>query len=435
MSRAGSDIAWAGRRGVSRGGALSRLARGVLPLLGLVTLVSAATISCATSSSMQDGASGSAGTSAPAGPSLIATAPDSATPSSSALPSASAARAAEVQAIRYADLVNDLSEPDTYFFSDNLISNETSYLQTAEALAARSEPPSVYVGVGPEQNFSYIALTKPSLAFVVDIRRANMLIHLLYRASFEEAADRAEFLALLAGRPTPEAGSLAKDAGIDAVFAAATKAPATEASYQAAHSRLMKRIEGYGVKLSADDKKTLSKDHATFHKEGLELRFELHSTNGRRYPTLRELLETKSPSGKTGGYLATDEAFRVVQKMQKEGRIVPLVGDFAGDHALPQLAQYLTREKLEVGVFYVSNVEQYLLEPKTWAKWLRNVKALPKTSDAVFVRAYLDQGKPHPKAMKGHRTTTVLSKIGDFEASYGNKPTASFFALCTENTL
>jgi hypothetical protein len=210
MSRAGSDIAWAGRRGVSRGGALSRLARGVLPLLGLVTLVSAATISCATSSSMQDGASGSAGTSAPAGPSLIATAPDSATPSSSALPSASAARAAEVQAIRYADLVNDLSEPDTYFFSDNLISNETSYLQTAEALAARSEPPSVYVGVGPEQNFSYIALTKPSLAFVVDIRRANMLIHLLYgRASRRPPIARSS-LRSWRGRPTP-GGRLARE--------------------------------------------------------------------------------------------------------------------------------------------------------------------------------------------------------------------------------
>lgn len=435
MSGAGFGVAGWGRS-VGVRGALGRKLRGALPLLGLVTLVSAATISCATSSSVQDGASGSTSGSVSGGPASAPTsaaAPSSA--SAAALPSASAARAAEVEAVRFADLVNDLSEPDTYFFSDNLISNETSYLQTADALAERADGKSVYVGVGPEQNFSYIALNKPSLAFVVDIRRANMLMHLLYRAAFEEASDRAEFLALLTGRPLPEAGSLAADAGVSAVIAAATKQPATEESFKAASATLLKRVDGYGVKLSADDRKTLAKDLATFHKEGLELRFELHKENGRNYPTLRELLETKSPSGKSGGYLASDEAFRVVQKLQKEARVVPLVGDFAGDHALLQLAEYLKREKLQVGVFYVSNVEQYLLEPKTWPKWVRNVKALPKTPEAVFVRAYLDQGKPHPKAMKGHRTTTVLSKISEFEAAYGDKQTASFYALCTERTL
>jgi hypothetical protein len=43
------------------------------------------------------------------------------------------------------------------------------------ALAGRG----VYVGVGPDQNFSDIAHLRPSLAIVIDIRRENLLLHLL----------------------------------------------------------------------------------------------------------------------------------------------------------------------------------------------------------------------------------------------------------------
>ncbi|NUP04933.1 MAG: hypothetical protein HOW73_02610 [Polyangiaceae bacterium] len=409
----------------------------VLPHVALAALVTAATVSCATSSSVQDGASGSSatGTSAPGPKAALAATATSDSSAVAAPASASAARAAEAETFRFADLVNDLSEPDTYFFSDNIISNETSFLQPAEALAARSDPSSVYIGVGPEQNFTYIALTKPSVAFVVDIRRANMLLQLLYRAAFEEANDRAQFLALLLGRPLPEAGALDAKAGISDVVSAATKSAGTKASFEDAQAKLMKRIDGYGVKLGDEDKKGIAKMHAVFHKEGIDVRFELHEKNGRLYPTLRELLDTTSPSGKTGSFLATDESFRFLQTMQRAGRIVPVVGDFAGNHALPQLASYLKSDKLSVSTFYVSNVEQYLLEPKVWKNWVRNVKALPKTDDAVFIRAYLDQGRKHPKQMKGHRTATVLSKMSDFESSFGEKDTTTFFTLCTDKNL
>lgn len=332
-------------------------------------------------------------------------------------------------------MVNDLSEPDTYFFSDNIISNETSYLQTAKELAGRADPSGVYIGVGPEQNFSYIALTKPSLAFVVDIRRANMLLHLLYRAAFEEANGRAQFVAMLLGRPTEGIEKSPATAGAKDILDAATKAPQTDAAFEASHTALMKRVKGYGVKLSADDLKSIDKMHKSFFTSQLGIRFELHEKNGRMYPTLRELMETKAPDGSTGSFLATNDAFETVQAMQRAGRIVPVVGDFAGDHAILQLAAYLKTENRTVSTFYVSNVEQYLLEAPTWKKWVRNVKALPKNDESIFIRAYLDQGKKHPREMKGHRTATVLSKMKDFEASFGDKPTTTFWALCTDKML
>ena len=101
----------------------------------------------------------------------------------------------------FASLVDRLSERPGYFDTDNLISNERSYLHVAtelRGLAGRGR--SVYLGVGPDQNFSYIAHVRPSLAILIDIRRDNLLLHLLFKALFAEARTRAAYLAMLTGR-------------------------------------------------------------------------------------------------------------------------------------------------------------------------------------------------------------------------------------------
>ena len=59
------------------------------------------------------------------------------------------------------------------------------------------------MGVGPEQNFTYIAVTRPAIAFIVDIRRGNLDLHLMYKALFELSADRADFVSRLFSRKRP----------------------------------------------------------------------------------------------------------------------------------------------------------------------------------------------------------------------------------------
>jgi hypothetical protein len=54
----------------------------------------------------------------------------------------------------------------------------------------RTVPGRAYVGVGSEQNFTYIAATRPVIAFIVDIRRGNLDLHLIYKVLFELSADR-----------------------------------------------------------------------------------------------------------------------------------------------------------------------------------------------------------------------------------------------------
>lgn len=371
------------------------------------------------------------------GPARSAPIAATASAGSTAEVASTATAAAEPDALSAADfakLFRTLSEPDEYFFSDNFVSNETSYLQVAASLAERTVRGRAYIGVGPEQNFTYIALTEPKLAFIVDIRRQNALLHLLYKAVFHEARDRAHFLALLLGRPDP--GKLGGDAGIDEVIRAATRKKPDAEHFESVHARLVKHITGeLGVKLSDADVKKLRSSHRAFFDDQLKLHFVLKENNGRTYPSLRSLLEARSPGDEQGGFLATEAAFRTVQRLQNANRVIPVVGDFGGERAFAGVAEELERRKLVVGALYVSNVEQYLFEPGKWARWVKNVAALPSDERSLFVRCYLDQGKRHPKQLEGHRTATVLQSISAFEKRNADRPYTSWYAVATDGVL
>jgi hypothetical protein len=250
-----------------------------------------------------------------------------------------------------ARLFAELSEPSREFLSDNWISNESSYLQVARELRGRKG--GAYIGVGPEQNFSYIALTQPEIAFLIDIRRDNAIEHLFYKSLFELASSRAHFLALLLGRAS--AGAPSDDATIEELAPWADALPIDETAYSDIKQQVRARIESY-LSLDAADGAILERIARQFHEKGLGLVFEMHEKNGLRYPTLRSLLTQKGPDG-DGGFLASEIAFRFVQRMEREDRIVPVVGDFAGTRALRAIGADLRRRRLVVSTFYVSNVE------------------------------------------------------------------------------
>ena len=100
----------------------------------------------------------------------------------------------------------DASEPGGTFHSENLVSNEIRFQGIIPDLIRAAVPGKAYIGVGSEQNFTYIAAVRPAIAFIVDIRRENRDLHLLYKAFFEMSADRAEFIGRLF--------SLARPAGL-----------------------------------------------------------------------------------------------------------------------------------------------------------------------------------------------------------------------------
>jgi hypothetical protein len=54
----------------------------------------------------------------------------------------------------FGSLIARFSEPSGFFDTDNLISNEDSYLHPMTTLGRVGTAGGVYVGVGPDQNFS-----------------------------------------------------------------------------------------------------------------------------------------------------------------------------------------------------------------------------------------------------------------------------------------
>src|SRR3984893_19401431 len=115
-------------------------------------------------------------------------------------------------------LVQGFSEPDGTFRSDNLLSNELQFQYVIPELTRVAKPGRAYLGVGPEQNFTYIVALRPAMAFIVDIRRGNLDLQLLYKALFDLSTDRAQFVSLLFAKPRP-AGLTTKSSAAE-IFAA-----------------------------------------------------------------------------------------------------------------------------------------------------------------------------------------------------------------------
>src|SRR5881397_2831560 len=99
--------------------------------------------------------------------------------------------------------ITDYSEAGGFFRFDNFISNEALFQHVLGRLKETTKPGGVYLGVGPDQNFTYIVVLRPRIAFIVDIRRQNMLLHLMYKGLLEQSSNRAEFLSRLFSRSQP----------------------------------------------------------------------------------------------------------------------------------------------------------------------------------------------------------------------------------------
>jgi hypothetical protein len=335
----------------------------------------------------------------------------------------------------FAHLVESASEKGEYFFSDNLISNETAYLKPAGLLAQTATTGGAYIGVGPEQNFSYIALVHPSLAFVVDIRRDNLLEQLWYKALFELAATRSEFLCLMLGREWNSALDPGRDATLTQVLDTARKAKRSQTAYDAAGRRIEELLGQTQVALRPADLERIGSIRKRFFEKQLDLRFALHGNNAHRYPTLERMLSETDSGGKQRSFLASEAAFREVQRLQRANRVVPVVGNFAGSQALGEVAREIRAQHLVVSLFYVSNVEQYLFEGQDWQHWVENLRALPTDEKSLIARVHLDQGKPHPKQLRGHRSTTVLQRFDQFFEHQQRRPYRNAWQLVTEDLL
>jgi hypothetical protein len=287
------------------------------------------------------------------------------------------------------------SEPNGFFRSDNLTSNEMLFQHVVPELIAHTKPGGAYLGVGPEQNYTYIAAVKPAIAVIFDIRRGNMLLQLMYKSIFELSKDRADFVSMLFSRPRP-AGLSAKST-ITEILAAFETVPASGAMYKdnlfAIDDRLTKT---HGIQLSPQDLAGIEYIFNTFYKRGYAVR---------PAPQYDELMTATDAAGVNRSYLASEATFTVMKDLESRNLVVPVVGDFAGPRAIRAIGSYLKDHDAVVSAFYLSNVEQYLSQDNKWAVFCRNVATLPLDRASTFIRSETDR-------FGGFRGPGFISRLG-----------------------
>lgn len=345
------------------------------------------------------------------------------------------------QSTEFSRLVTRLSEPGGFFDSDNLVSNETSYQHVMPALRTVGVRGGAYLGVGPEQNFTYIAEIRPEVALLVDIRRDNMLLHLLFKAMFETSLNRMQYLCLLYGRPEPPDLGKWTDRTLDEIMLYLDVTPGDSAVHRANHERLMQRVTGYGVPLTEQDRATLRRFHAEFAVMGLELRYtSLNRPSRPGYPSERDLYLATDLDGKPSGYLTTEERWRTIRELQVQNRMIPVVGDLSGPTAMTAIAAYLTERKLKVSAFYLSNVEQYLFRNGVFPQFVANVRALPAAPNGVMIRSSFGRGWRFdggtlPMPLPGHLSAQVMQTIPAFLQITANPEAVGYWQLLSENVV
>lgn len=331
----------------------------------------------------------------------------------------------------FAGTIARLSEAPGYFDSDNLISNETSYLHAVSHLRSDRVSGGAYIGVGPDQNFSYIATIRPAVAFMIDIRRDNLLMHLMFKALFQRSHNRLEYLSRWTGRVVPADLRRWDGAPIDSILSYIDRLPVDSAGTET--DSIIATVRRFRVPLLVSDTTNIRRFHGEFIRHGLDLRF---TSSGRApryyYPTLRQLILEHDLEGNRAGYLATEEGWRIVRDLQARDRVIPVVGNLAGSTAFPAIGREIAARGARVSALYVSNVEMYLWRDGSFAAFAANAARLPRDEHSVMIRSFFGGGfgQSHPLNQPHHVSTQLVQSLEDF-ARRQSRGWSSYWELVT----
>src|SRR5262249_23637580 len=263
------------------------------------------------------------------------------------------------------NLSKEWSEEDGVFRSDNLLSNETSFQYIIPDLLKVAKPGRVYMGVGPEQNFTYIAALKPTMAIIIDIRHGNLDVHLLYKALFELSKDRADFVSRLFSRKRPD-GLTAQSTAVQ-LFDAYAKAEGSREFYEenlkAIEEQLVKK---HAFPLSSGDLDGIRWAQSNYYRFGPAISYNsslstgqppeiVGATGGNRFGNnmvnYATLMTADDGRGENRSFLSSEENFLFLKDLKTRNLFVPVVGDFGGTKAISRAARYLQSVEGVVAAF------------------------------------------------------------------------------------
>lgn len=352
-------------------------------------------------------------------------------PSLTAQPSPALRRASG----EFAATIARLSEPGGYFDTDNLISNESSYLHVLTRMRSGGVNGGAYIGVGPDQNFTYIAAIRPKIAYILDLRRDNLLQHLMFKALFQRSRNRMDFLCRWLGRTPPADLASWDQRSITDITAWVAQQPANQLFARSEQNAIVAAARETAIPLSEQDAATIRRFHDSFVQGGLDLQFTSFNRGPRpHYPTLGQLILEKDLDGRMASYLAREDDWRFVRGLHVADRVVPVIGNLAGPTALRAIGRDVERLGERISAIYTSNVEQYIWRDGSFPRFAESLASLPRYRHAVIVRSYFgggSGGQVHPLARDGYVSTQLVQNVSDFVERQKGGGWTSYWELVT----
>jgi hypothetical protein len=314
----------------------------------------------------------------------------------------------------YWKTINDLAEPGGYFrIPDNFTSNEIEVGWIFSRLQETKVSGGVYLGVGPEQNLSYIASIRPRMAVLFDIRRQAMVQHQIFKALFELSPDRADFISMAFAKPRP--AKLDTTTEIQPMWDAFWYIPTDTALARKNYTRIVEHLtKTHGFTFTEYEMQMMKNVYDAFIAYGPVITTN-GGQNGGRQPsnTFADMTGySYDASGKPRSFLSSEDNYRYVRNLHLNNLILTVTGDFGGPKAIRAVGDWLKARNGVVSAFYVSNVEQYLFMDGKANAFYANVAALPIDDKSVFIRPYSMRNYNNGGGSYG--TTNSLCPIAGF---------------------
>jgi hypothetical protein len=294
-------------------------------------------------------------------------------------------------------IFTEFSEPGGTYPYENFVTNEETIQDIMPVLTKVTKPGGVYLGVGPEQNFTYISGIKPKMAFIFDIRRQNAIEHLMYKAIFEMSPTRADFVShLFSIKPTEKVPPTARANGL---FLAFEGLKGDRAYYTQNLAAIKSNLSKHAFALTRDDLQKIEYIYDVFFRAGPQIDYKFASpfpAGMAPAPNYIQAMTDTDADKKAWSFLASEENYQVVRELQMKNLLIPIVGDFAGPVAVRKVADYVRQRNGIISAFYISNVEYYLGGPGTaeqapggeasLQRFYQSVATLPIDSSSLFIR-------------------------------------------------
>ena len=248
----------------------------------------------------------------------------------------------------------------------------------------------------PNRTSTYIAAVRPRIAFITDVRRGNLRLHLLYKALFELSADRAEFVSRLFTKPRP-AGLGATSSAMDIMNAYWVTDTSPREAFDANVRAVQQHLTSTrSLPLSQQDLDAIADIYMEFYWHGPSITYSSSSNSGAgrggSMANYYQLMVATDAKGSVRSYLATEDAFAFVKHLESRNLVVPVVGDFGGPRALRAVGDFVRGNDATVSMFYLSNVEQYLRQAGTHLTFCANVASMPLEPASTYVRSQSGAG-------------------------------------------